>query len=185
METMRQIDKRTRLSRRRFLQTSGATAVGVTALATGTVLIDPRGAWAMTLTTLQPDTAKTLIQAARDLYPHDQLAEVFYAKAIEPYDAAAAKDPALRDLLTNGAKDLDKRAADKGAKSYAELADEKQRVLILQSVSGTPFFAKLRGDMITGLYNQPEVWAKFGYEGPSAQAGGYLHRGFNDIDWLT
>ncbi|MBV8654336.1 MAG: twin-arginine translocation signal domain-containing protein, partial [Alphaproteobacteria bacterium] len=70
---MRQIDKRTRLTRRRFLQTSTATAVG--ALATGSVLIDPRGAWAMTLTTLQPDTAKTLIQAARDLYPHDQLAE--------------------------------------------------------------------------------------------------------------
>src|ERR1700730_15269718 len=106
METMRQIDKRTRLPRRRFLQTSGATAIGVGALSTGMVLVDPRGAWAMSLTTLQPDTAKTLIQMARDLYPHDQLAEVFYAKAIEPYDAAAAKDPALRDLLAGGAGDL-------------------------------------------------------------------------------
>jgi hypothetical protein len=185
METMRQIDKRTRLTRRRFLQTSGATAIGVGALSTGTVLIDPRGAWAMSLTTLQPDTAKTLIQMARDIYPHDQLAESFYAKAIEPYDAQAAKDPAVRDLLTSGAKDLDRRAVEKGAKSYAEITDESTRVAILKSISGTPFFAKIRGDMITGLYNQPEVWAKFGYEGPSAQEGGYLHRGFNDIDWLT
>jgi hypothetical protein len=28
------------------------------------------------------------------------------------------------------------------------------------------------------------VWTKLGYEGPSAPEGGYLHRGFDDIDWL-
>ena len=38
---------------------------------------------------------------------------------------------------------------------------------------------------MTPLYNQPELWTKFGYEGPSSAQGGYLHRGFNDIDWLT
>jgi hypothetical protein len=184
MNAMRSIEKRTRLTRRRFLQTTGVTAIGVGALSTGMVLIDPRGAWAMSLTTLRPETARTLIQMARDLYPHDRLAEAFYAKAIEPYDAQAAKDAGLRDLLTNGAGDLDRRAADKGAKSYADIPEEAQRVAILKSISGTPFFAKIRGDMITGLYNQPEVWAKFGYEGPSAQEGGYIHRGFNDINWL-
>jgi hypothetical protein len=184
METMRQIEKRTRLTRRRFLQTTGVTAIGVGALSTGTVLIDPRGAWAMTLTTLTPETARDLVQMARDLYPHERLAESFYAKAIEPYDAQAAKDPALRDLLTNGAKELDRLAGEKGAKNYADIADEAQRVALLKSISATPFFSKMRGDMITGLYNQPEIWAKFGYEGPSAPSGGYLHRGFADIDWL-
>jgi hypothetical protein len=181
---MRKIEKRTRLTRRRFLQTSGATAVGVGALQAGMLLIDPRGAWALSLTTLSADTARNLIQMARDLYPHDQLAETFYAKAIEPYDAAAAKTPALKDLLTNGGKELDRLAGEKGAKSYADIPEEAQRVAILKSISATPFFAKVRGDMITALYNQPEVWAKFGYEGPSAPLGGYLHRGFNDIDWL-
>ena len=183
---MRQLDKRTRFTRRRFLQTTGVTAIGVGALATGQVLIDPRGAWAMSLTTLSPETAKTLVQAARDIYPHDRLAESFYAKAIEPYDAAAAKDPALKDLLTNGAAELDKQAAAKGAKgnSYADMPNEADRVAILKAMSGTPFFQKLRGDLISALYNQPEVWAKLGYEGPSAPKGGYLHRGFNDIDWL-
>src|SRR5437588_194339 len=121
---MRQLDKRTRLTRRRFLQTTSVTAVGVGALATGRVLIDPRGAWAMSLTTLSPQTAKTLIQAARDIYPHDRLAESYYAKAIEPYDTAAAKDPALKELLTDGTLDLDKRAAAKSGKSYADLPEE-------------------------------------------------------------
>ena len=181
---MRQLDKRTRLTRRRFLQTTGVAAVGIGALATGQVLIDPRGAWAISLTTLSPETAKTLVQAARDIYPHDRLAESFYAKAIEPYDAAAAKDASLKDLLANGAAELDKQASAKGAKSYADLPNEADRVAILTAMSGTPFFQKLRGDLIAGLYNQPEVWAKLGYEGPSAPKGGYLHRGFNDIDWL-
>jgi hypothetical protein len=34
------------------------------------------------------------------------------------------------------------------------------------------------------LYNQKEVWPKFGYEGSSAEHGGYIKRGFADIDWL-
>ena len=35
-----------------------------------------------------------------------------------------------------------------------------------------------------GLYNNPAVWRHFGYEGPSAEFGGYINRGFNDIGWL-
>jgi hypothetical protein len=41
----------------------------------------------------------------------------------------------------------------------------------------------LRSDLIASLYNNPEVWPKFGYEGSSAEHGGYINRGFNDIDW--
>ena len=37
---------------------------------------------------------------------------------------------------------------------------------------------------ITGIYGNPEVWPLFGYEGPSADKGGYIDRGFDDIDWL-
>jgi hypothetical protein len=181
---MRQLDKRARLTRRRFLHTTGITAVGVGVLQTGKVLIDPNGAWAVELTTLKPETARTLIQMARDLYPHDRLADARYAKAIEPYDVQAAKDPELRDLLAQGAAELDRRAVAQGAASYADLQSEGQRVAILSDISATPFFAKVRGDMIATLYNQPEVWASLGYEGPSAEKGGYLNRGFNDIDWL-
>ena len=32
--------------------------------------------------------------------------------------------------------------------------------------------------------NQKALWPKFGYEGSSFEHGGYLHRGFNDLDWL-
>jgi hypothetical protein len=42
----------------------------------------------------------------------------------------------------------------------------------------------VRGDLIVSLYNQKEVWPRFGYEGSSAEHGGYINRGFADIDWL-
>jgi hypothetical protein len=181
---MRLPDKRTRLTRRRFLRTTGVAAVGAGMLQSGKILIDPNGAWAVELKTLTPETARTLIQMARDLYPHDRLADARYAKAVEPYDAQAAQDPALRDLLTKGAAELDRRAVAEGARSYADMPDEGRRTAILSAIAGSPFFAKVRGDMISTLYNQPEVWASLGYEGPSAEKGGYLHRGFDDIDWL-
>jgi hypothetical protein len=181
---MRQVDKRTRIDRRRFLIVGGATAAGVGAVSGGMVLIDPRGAWAMSLQALKPETARTLIQMARDLYPHDRLGDSYYAKAIEPYDAKAAKDAQLADLLNQGAAMLDQEAKAKFSKPYAELSTEGDRVAVLKAAEQTPFFKKVRADMITALYNQPEVWAKLGYEGPSAPEGGYLHRGFDDIDWL-
>ena len=39
-------------------------------------------------------------------------------------------------------------------------------------------------DLVVSLYNQKELWPKFGYEGSSAEHGGYIKRGFADIDWL-
>ncbi len=53
------------------------------------------------------------------------------------------------------------------------------------SASKPPSFSRrLRGDLIVSLYNNKEVWPKFGYEGSSAEHGGYINRGFADIDWL-
>ena len=55
---------------------------------------------------------------------------------------------------------------------------------MLTPVADAPLAKKLRGDMILTLYNNPDVWPKFGYEGASADKGGYINRGFSDIDWL-
>ncbi|HMH74595.1 MAG TPA: gluconate 2-dehydrogenase subunit 3 family protein, partial [Bradyrhizobium sp.] len=53
-----------------------------------------------------------------------------------------------------------------------------------QGIEQTDFFKKVRSDLVVSLYNQEELWPKFGYEGSSAEHGGYIKRGFNDIDWL-
>ncbi|TIM17407.1 MAG: gluconate 2-dehydrogenase subunit 3 family protein, partial [Mesorhizobium sp.] len=48
----------------------------------------------------------------------------------------------------------------------------------------TPFFQAIRGGLVVSLYNQKEVWPIFGYEGESYSKGGYIARGFDDIEWL-
>ena len=102
-----------------------------------------------------------------------------------PWDAKAASDPKVKALLEEGVALLNQLAQANHKSPYASVAWEEQRVTLLREIEQTDFFAKLRSDLIASLYNNPEVWPKFGYEGSSAEKGGYINRGFNDIDWLS
>jgi hypothetical protein len=181
---MRVLEKTRRVSRRNFLQASSVTVFGTVAIASGSMLLDPKGAWAMDLKTLKPQTMATLIQMARDIYPHDRLTDATYAKAVSGYDDAATSDPKTQQLIENGVATLNQRAQAAHGSPYVNVGWEEQRVTLLQGVDGTPFFTTIRSGLVTGLYNQHDIWQKFGYEGASADKGGYIHRGFNDIDWL-
>jgi len=181
---MRLVEKTRRVSRRGFLGASTATIFGSVAVGSGTVLLDPKGAWAVTLKALKPATMATLIQLARDTYPHDRLSDATYAKSVADYDGKAAADPGVKSMLEEGCTGLDKRAQAAYNVNYIDVGWEEQRVGILRDVQDTEFFQTIRGGLIVGLYNQHDIWQKFGYEGSSAEKGGYLHRGFNDIDWL-
>ena len=179
---MREVDRRSKYNRRVFLQ-GAATAVPTVAIATsaGLGLTD---AWADDATALTPATLKTLVKVARDIYPHDFLVDSYYITAIKPWDGKAAKDPATKALLEDGVRRLDQDAQDRHKMVYAQVPWEADRVVLLQGIEQTEFFKKVRSDLVVSLYNQEELWPKFGYEGSSAEHGGYIKRGFNDIDWL-
>jgi hypothetical protein len=179
---MREVDRRSKYNRRVFLQ-GAATAVPVVAVATSAGL-GVGDAWADDATALTPATLKTLVKVARDIYPHDFLADSYYITAIKPWDGKAAKDPAVKAMISDGVSRLDQDAQDRHKVAYAEVPWEVDRVVLLQRIEQTDFFGKIRGDLIVSLYNQKEVWPKFGYEGSSAEHGGYIKRGFADIDWL-
>ena len=123
----------------------------------------------------------TLIQMARDIYPHDQVADKFYAIAVKTHDEQSGKDSAHKDLIESGIADLDNRSGDGG---YRGLGWEEERVEVLKQIEDTPFFQAIRGGLVVGLYNQKELWPVFGYEGESYSKGGYINRGFDDIEWL-
>ncbi len=180
---MREIDKRTHVSRRVFLRGS-ANAVPAAALAAAGASISPTSAFALESKTLQPNTMATLVLVARDIYPHDHVADIFYIRAATPWDDKAAKDPATKVMLEEGVARLDADAKDKHGVPYLQVAWEDQRVELLRGMESSKFFQTLRGDLLVSFYNQHDLWKKFGYEGPSAQYGGYIHRGFDDIDWL-
>ena len=179
---MREVDRRGKYSRRTFLQ-GAATAVPVAAVA-ASAGVGLEDAWAADATTLAPSSMKTLVKVARDIYPHDFLVDNYYIAAIKPWDEKAAKDPAIKTLLEDGVRRLDQDAQDRHKLGYAQVPWEADRVVLLQGIEQTDFFKKLRSDLVVSLYNQKELWPKFGYEGSSAEHGGYIKRGFNDIDWL-
>ncbi|MFO1202228.1 MAG: Twin-arginine translocation pathway signal [Tabrizicola sp.] len=165
------------LTRRQLLARSlsaGALAV----VGTGFIAA-PNAAWAVEVTTITPDQMATLLQMARDIYPHDQVADQFYAVAVKGYDSEDSKA-----LVADGVAALDAAAKAAGFDSYVAAAWEEDRVKLLQSIETTPFFQTVRAGLVTGLYNQKEIWPIFGYEGESFSKGGYIERGFNDIDWL-
>jgi hypothetical protein len=170
------------LGRRELL--SRAVALG-TAFAVGAgYVMSPGGAWALEVKALKPGSMATLIQLARDIYPHDRVADAFYATAVKSHDDKAAGDAAYLGFVEDGIADLDTRARAAGASSYLGLAWEEERVAILRAVASSAFFQAVRGGLIGGLYNQKEVWPLFGYEGESFSKGGYIDRGFDDINWL-
>jgi hypothetical protein len=166
------------LDRRRFLQRSGA-AVLVTGAGGVTMFRDPGGAWAMTLSHLDAQGADTLLRLARVLYPHDQLGDMYYAVVVEALDAEARDDEATATLLDEGLLRLD---GELGVPFTA--LSEGTRTNLVEKMIGDPFIQKVRGTTVVQLYNNKLVWRHFGYEGSSAEHGGYLTRGFQDLGWL-
>jgi hypothetical protein len=168
------------LSRRSLLKGASAAAFVISAGA----IINPIEAWGLEVKTLSPETMQTLIQMARDIYPHDRIADRFYAIAVKEYDEKSAADPVLKAQFDEGIAKLDQLAMAKYGTRYVEVGWEAQRDTILREIENDPFFQKVRGGLVVGLYNQKEIWPVFGYQGESAIHGGYINRGFNDIDWL-
>ena len=179
---MREVDRRSKYSRRVFLR-GAATTVPVVAAATSAG-VGIENAWAEDASALTPATLKTLLKVARDIYPHDVLGDSYYITAVKPWDGKAAKDPATKVLISDGVARLDQNARDRHKVPYADVPWEVDRVVLLKEIEQSDFFQQVRGDLIASLYNQKEVWPKFGYEGSSAEQGGYINRGFADIDWL-
>lgn len=166
------------LTRRELL--SNGVKLGITAFVVGPAFVSASdAAWAAEVKHLKPETFATLIQMARDIYPHDRIPDEFYASAVKSYDAEQHAG-----MIEEGVASLNAAAVSAGFPSYVGAGWERDRVDILRGMDKTPFFQTIRGGLVTGLYNQKAVWPLFGYEGESYSKGGYIKRGFDDINWL-
>ena len=164
--------------RREFLKGSGVLMGTVSA---GSVLaaFAPTSVWAVELKTLTKEEGETLMKMGRTLYPHKKLADAVYALLAKDLDAKASGDAKAADLLRTGVADLDKAAGG----SFVKASDAK-RLAVVKGMEGTPFFATVRGQCITSLYDNDMAYATFGYPGSAWEKGGYITRGFQDLKWL-
>ena len=180
---MRIVDKRVQVNRRVFLR-GAAAALPTAALLAAGATITAEAAWAAEAVTLKPASMATLVRMARDIYPHDRIPDVFYVNAIKPLDAKAGKSTDIHTLLEGGVTDLDAQARQKFNTAYIVIPEEFDRVTLLHGIEHTPFFNRVRSDLVVSFYNQHDMWHRFGYEGSSAEYGGYINRGFGDVNWL-
>lgn len=177
---MRLIDKTPKVDRRSFLATSGAAALVVS----GGAVMCPSESWAVEAKNLKPETVRTLIKMSRDIYPHDRLADKYYAVAVKGMDDKATDGAPLKQQLEDGVAKLDEAAKAAYGVGYADVGWEHERVALLHKIEKDGFFQAVRGDLVVSIYNNKDIWPIFGYEGESASKGGYIKRGFDDIDWL-
>ena len=129
--------------------------------------------------TAQETAVQALAAMVRAMFPHKSFPDGPYERCAQAILDAAAEDVRFRTQLEQGLRDLD--AA--GGAPFAELSDERGLAL-LRDISGTEFFEGVRSRVITTLYDDKEVWSLLGYEGPSFEHGGYVDRGFADLNWL-
>ena len=123
----------------------------------------------------KPDEKKLLIKMVRDIYPHDRFPN-------GPYDRTAT------DVINKGNTDANRVMFSEGINklkddNYSDMSFKKS-TKYLKKMENSTFFQHVRGTSVVTLYNDQEVWKLLGYEGSSFDKGGYISRGFNDLDWL-
>ena len=135
--------------------------------------------WVEALTLIDPQMAQTLLVAARTLYPHDGLPERVYRRVILHFDRMAAHSPAAAQSFAEFVDRVDAAMP----LPFRELS-ESYRVAVLKRMETSAAFRLVQRSTVRFLYDDVEVWQAFGYEGASVHLGGYVKRGFNDLDWL-
>ena len=119
---------------------------------------------------------KMLSEMLRVLYPHQSFGTEIYQKAADAVIAASEASPAQKLTLQSGVKELEIAGFDK--------MDPKSATNYVKSIEGNAFFAAVTGPGLVALYSDHDVWKILGYEGASHHLGGYVNRGFDDLDWL-
>lgn len=116
----------------------------------------------------------TLVAVLRGLYPHPSFPDGPYHRCAE-----AVRDNAQTDLVAGLAR-MDELAGG----SFATADEATVRRVIDGLGEDAEFLLPVHGVAVNTLYDDHEVWELLGYEGASFDKGGYLNRGFNDLDWL-
>ena len=119
---------------------------------------------------LSEHALETTLRVARVMFPHDMLPDIAYDKVVKALEPEA-------ETIEQGVAALDQGTP------FVEL-DEAAQLARLTETEGSAYFELVRSTAVIELYDNPLVWKAFGYEGPSVHLGGYLNRGFDDLDWL-
>jgi len=165
--------------RREFLKVLGFAGAGTTAALMLPLSLTASEVDEWKLDAVDAELGQMLANVARLLFPHPELNDSVYFQVVQDIDADIAVRPELGLSLRKTATTLDERAG--GNWLAAAVPDQ---VGAIESIEGGEAFFYLRNRTIESLYRNAEVWQLVGYEGSSIEYGGYINRGFDDINWL-
>jgi len=102
-----------------------------------------------------------------------------YRAVADKVTGQASQAPEIASLMESGMAALE--AAGRGGWLQLPMQDKVQ---VIGNLSATPFFGYLRWITSEVVMRDPSLWQSVGYQGSAIEHGGYLYRGFDDIDWL-
>ena len=169
-------------TRRVFMTTLGRMGVALAALG-GSVpglgrWFAPADALAADASVLSTAQAKQMLAMTRQLFPHERLGDAPYQTVVDAIAKEMAGSADLTKQIHDGLDSLNQAAGG----DFTAASDERQ-IAAMKELENTPFFGAMAGKTRYYLYNNPAVWADFGFEGSSWEKGGYINRGFNDVNW--
>lgn len=171
---------KSQISRRLFLKYGGLSTFTSKYLLTSTAgLLHTLSVYANEPDSLDENDIKLLFSILKQMYPHNVLNDSIYQKTLEKIITESASDKDVNKIMKNGISKL----KSKGDNKWTDSSPSEQ-LETLKEISTTKFFSKLKQSTVNTLYNDHQVWNLFGYEGEAFSKGGYIHRGFNDLDWL-
>ncbi len=128
---------------------------------------------------LDTHQTQTLLRFIRLLFPHQNIGNKPYVLVLTTLEEKTSVPQVLAEL-ESGVNLLDRSRS--GA--WLDLPEEKQ-IAVMKDIENTNFFRLIYADSMEGLYRNKDVWKAIGYQGSSVEKGGYLTRGFDDINWLV
>lgn len=124
-----------------------------------------------------PDLKPALVRLLRAAFPHAGFPDGPYERVADKILSQVEEDLYHQLVLEQGLATLEQAGLD-------GTQDDDVAEKLLQELADTEFFTFICGIAVVSLYDDHEVWELLGYEGGSFDKGGYLDRGFDDLDWL-
>jgi hypothetical protein len=128
---------------------------------------------------MDDNTRADLVALLKAAYPHPSFPDGPYERTADAVLDQLEASTWHTITLRAGLATLDARAGGDFSALEPEAAEQ-----LLHEIADAEFFKFIRGVAVVSLYDDHEVWELLGYEGESYSQGGYVDRGFDDLDWL-
>lgn len=164
------------MDRRQFLCRLSHLAIGVS---TASCLLRVSTGWAVDAGTRDEYLSANISELSYQLLPIREPTSPVYQAVAHAVLKQMLQRPAVDEIVRQGVESMDRF----GGKPWLKLTEIKRKEVIA-ALFDTAYVGVVRWTTQEVVLRDPTVWAEVGYQGSAIEHGGYLHRGFDDIDWL-